>query len=105
MNGEFFVIYPPASENSFTRMDRKKFSFTRMDRQKVGHTPVLIYACLAQGTSKYRCGPLTLHTQTAIHVAQLMTKVISRFAIASFRKAETEAWHTIRFQMRDVYWT
>ena len=30
---------------------------------------------LAKGRSVIRTGPVTLHTQTAIHVAELMTKV------------------------------
>ena len=32
---------------------------------------------LAKGHSKVSVGPLTLHTQTAIHVVELMTKVIN----------------------------
>lgn len=30
---------------------------------------------LAKGTSRMRTGPITLHTQTAIHVAEQLTKV------------------------------
>ena len=29
---------------------------------------------LADGISSVLCGPITLHTQTAIHVAELLTK-------------------------------
>jgi hypothetical protein len=31
---------------------------------------------LAKGKSVIRCGPITLHTQTAIHIAKQITKVM-----------------------------
>lgn len=36
---------------------------------------LILLMALAKGQSRMLCGPLTLHTQTAIHVARLMTKV------------------------------
>ena len=30
---------------------------------------------LAAGTSRIKTGPITLHTQTAMHIAQMMTQV------------------------------
>ncbi|MBN3282011.1 RTCA cyclase, partial [Polyodon spathula] len=35
---------------------------------------MIIFMALANGTSRIRTGPLTLHTQTAIHVAEQLTK-------------------------------
>ncbi|XP_059144885.1 RNA 3'-terminal phosphate cyclase-like [Physella acuta] len=35
---------------------------------------LILLMTLAKGTTKLLCGPLTLHTKTAIHVARLMTK-------------------------------
>lgn len=36
---------------------------------------IIIFMALAKGTSRVRTGPLTLHTQTAIHYCQIMTGV------------------------------
>jgi RNA 3'-terminal phosphate cyclase (ATP) len=36
---------------------------------------LIIFMALANGKSRIRSVPLTLHTKTAIHVAELMTKV------------------------------
>ena len=36
---------------------------------------LVVFMALAKGRSAIRCGPLTLHTQTAIHYAQVMTGV------------------------------
>lgn len=36
---------------------------------------VIIFMALADGKSRIRIGPLTLHTKTAIFVAELLTKV------------------------------
>jgi RNA 3'-terminal phosphate cyclase (ATP) len=37
---------------------------------------LIIFMALANGESQIRCGnPLTLHTQTAIYVAELLTQV------------------------------
>lgn len=35
---------------------------------------LIIFMALADGKSKIKCGPITLHTETAIHVAHTMTK-------------------------------
>jgi len=35
---------------------------------------LIIFMALAKGQSRLHCGAVTLHTETAIHVAQLMTK-------------------------------
>ena len=34
---------------------------------------MIIFMALAQGESRLLCGPLTLHTETAIHIAEKMT--------------------------------
>jgi RNA 3'-terminal phosphate cyclase (ATP) len=34
---------------------------------------MIIFMALAAGESVLRCGPLTLHTESAIHVAQQLT--------------------------------
>lgn len=49
---------------------------------------LIIYMALAKGVSRMRTGPLTLHTQTAIHVAEQLTK--AKFTI---RKADDENAH------------
>lgn len=36
---------------------------------------LIIFMALATGFSRIRTGPLTLHTKTAIHIAELITKV------------------------------
>ena len=43
------------------------------------HMQLIVLMALAEGVSRIRTGPLTLHTKTAIHVAEKMTdgKVIS----------------------------
>lgn len=46
---------------------------------------LIIFMALANGTSRMRTGPITLHTQTAIHVAEQLTK--AKFVV---RKAEDE---------------
>ena len=38
---------------------------------------LIIFMALAKGRSKVTCGPVTLHTQTAIHVAETLTSVSS----------------------------
>lgn len=35
---------------------------------------LIIMMALAKGQSRVRCGPVTLHTQTAIHIAEIMTE-------------------------------
>ncbi|KAK7126749.1 hypothetical protein R3I94_018061 [Phoxinus phoxinus] len=50
---------------------------------------LIIFMALANGTSRMRTGPVTLHTQTAIHVAELLTN--AKFVI---RKAEDEPGNT-----------
>ena len=39
------------------------------------HLQLIIFMALAAGHSSIRCGPLTMHTQTAIHVAEKIMKV------------------------------
>ena len=34
---------------------------------------MIIFMALADGESRLLCGPLTLHTETAIHIAEKMT--------------------------------
>ncbi|XP_036443052.1 RNA 3'-terminal phosphate cyclase [Colossoma macropomum] len=46
---------------------------------------LIIFMALAKGTSRMRTGPITLHTQTAIHVAEQLTK--AKFVI---HKADDE---------------
>jgi len=36
---------------------------------------LIIFMALAKGKSSVRCGPLTMHTKTAIHFSELMTGV------------------------------
>lgn len=40
---------------------------------------LIVFMALACGTSKVRVGPLSLHTETAIHIAELLTK--AKFSI------------------------
>ncbi|RZF40404.1 hypothetical protein LSTR_LSTR010991, partial [Laodelphax striatellus] len=40
---------------------------------------IIIFMALAEGKSRVRSGPITLHTQTAIHIAELLTK--AKFSI------------------------
>ena len=45
---------------------------------------LIIYMALAKGKSTIKCGPLTLHTQTAIYFTQLMTG--ANFKISDLHK-------------------
>lgn len=36
---------------------------------------LIIFMALAKGVSRVKSGPITLHTQTAIHFAEQLTKV------------------------------
>jgi len=44
---------------------------------------LIIFMALANGCSKIKCGPLTLHTQTAIKVTEIMTGVNFKVSPAS----------------------
>ena len=45
---------------------------------------IIIFMALAAGTSRVRTGPITLHTQTAMHFVQALTGVSLSKAIVSF---------------------
>jgi RNA 3'-terminal phosphate cyclase (ATP) len=36
---------------------------------------MILLMAVAHGKSRVKCGPVTLHTQTAIHIAHLLTEV------------------------------
>ena len=46
----------------------------------------IIFMALAKGKSSVRCGPLTLHTKTAIHYTELLTGVKFNISSDSFDK-------------------
>lgn len=46
---------------------------------------LIIFMALAKGTSRIRTGAVTLHTQTAIHVAEQLTQVRRREAKPEIR--------------------
>ncbi|KAK3089015.1 hypothetical protein FSP39_000164 [Pinctada imbricata] len=48
---------------------------------------IIILMALAKGKSRVLCGPMSLHTQTAIHVAQLMTE--AKFEVKELSKTST----------------
>jgi len=48
---------------------------------------LIIYMALARGHSRMLAGPLTLHTQTAIHFAQVMTGCV--FKVTEQQKGKT----------------
>ncbi|MGH0132814.1 UNVERIFIED_CONTAM: hypothetical protein FKN15_050678 [Acipenser sinensis] len=56
---------------------------------------MIIFMALANGTSRIRTGPLTLHTQTAIHVAEQLTKLAKDMSAAAVRY--------IRKEIKDLY--
>ena len=41
--------------------------------KRVVQDQMIIFMALADGESRLLCGPLTLHTETAIHIAEKMT--------------------------------
>lgn len=48
---------------------------------------LIIFMALAKGVSRIRCNhPLTMHTQTAIHVAELITDVSRYLKKFTFKK-------------------
>ena len=49
---------------------------------------MIIFMALADGESRLLCGPLTLHTETAIHIAEKMTG--AKFKVSDF--VENEKW-------------
>jgi len=52
---------------------------------------LIIFMALAEGTSRIKTGPITLHTETAIHVA-------SQLCDAKFRISQDGAGHVIECQ-------
>lgn len=46
---------------------------------------LIIFMALAKGTSRIRTGAVTLHTQTAIHIAEQLTQVRQREAEPEIR--------------------
>ncbi|KAK6484778.1 RNA 3'-terminal phosphate cyclase-like [Huso huso] len=58
---------------------------------------MIIFMALANGTSRIRTGPLTLHTQTAIHVAEQLTK--AKFTVTKAEDQDSnEDTHIIECQ-------
>ena len=51
---------------------------------------LIIFMALAEGTSKVACGPLTLHTRTAIAVAEQLTA--ARFTVKPGEGAAGETY-------------
>ena len=49
---------------------------------------MIIFMALADGESRLLCGPLTLHTETAIHIAEKMTG--AKFKVSDL--IENEKW-------------
>ena len=45
---------------------------------------MIIFMALADGESRLLCGPLTLHTETAIHIAEKMTG--AKFKVCGYIK-------------------
>ena len=64
---------------SFFFVDIKSFFFF----QNTFFQLILLMA-LAKGQSRMLCGPLTMHTQTAIHIARLLTKVGANVRVGAF---------------------
>lgn len=48
---------------------------------------IIILMALAKGKSCIRCGPLTLHTETAIHIAKLLTQ--AKFNVKNLSQTQT----------------
>ncbi|XP_052776734.1 RNA 3'-terminal phosphate cyclase-like [Mya arenaria] len=48
---------------------------------------IIIYMALAKGKSCVRCGPLTLHTETAIHIATQLTE--AKFTVHKISASQT----------------
>lgn len=36
---------------------------------------IILFMAIAHGKSRVKCGPVTLHTETAIHIAHQLTEV------------------------------
>ncbi|KAM4720706.1 RNA 3'-terminal phosphate cyclase isoform 1-T2 [Rhinophrynus dorsalis] len=51
---------------------------------------LIIFMALADGVSRLRTGPLTLHTQTAIHFAEQLTK--AKFTVSKCEDSESESY-------------
>ena len=56
----------------------KKMSWNYICMQFFALFQLIILMALAKGKSSIRCGPVTLHTETAIHVAKQLTDVSFR---------------------------
>lgn len=63
---------------------------------------VVIFMALAKGKSAIRTGPLTLHTSTAIHIAQLITKVHCLMSLWSTTAASHLTTIQANFTVRNV---
>lgn len=51
---------------------------------------LIIYMALASGRSRMRTGPITLHTQTAMHISQLMTN--AKFNVVQAAPPSTDSY-------------
>ncbi|XP_039266485.2 RNA 3'-terminal phosphate cyclase-like [Styela clava] len=51
---------------------------------------LIIYMALAAGRSRLKTGPITLHTQTAMHIAQMMTQ--AQFSLVQAAPPSTESY-------------
>jgi len=64
---------------------------------------LIVYMALAHGTSQIVTGPLSLHTQTAIHFAQLLTG--AKFTVTSLSSPEAKAETKIESKSEFESWS
>lgn len=55
--------------------DKEEYTKNNVTSGLLYYFQMIILMALAKGRSRILAGPVTLHTETAIHVAHLMTKV------------------------------
>jgi len=70
---------------------------------------LILYAALAKGTSTLRCGPITKHTETAIHFVQLLTGATFQITSTQDRKSSDEVTYFITcngigFENKNLNW-
>ena len=64
---------------------------------------MIIFMALADGESRLLCGPLTLHTETAIHIAEKMTG--AKFKVSGYiEEWEGESgFHQVAYETFSFY--
>jgi hypothetical protein len=68
-------ILPPVSDVLYTTWQLHCLYYFACSILLVVYFQMILLMAVAHGKSRIKCGPVTLHTQTAIHIAHQLTEV------------------------------